>query len=45
VWRSRPLATVVACTTAFVSVGLFLLARDLPAGPYADDRGDDPEPG
>ena len=38
-WRSRTLAVITACITAFVSVGLFLLAR------ASEDRGDDTEPG
>jgi hypothetical protein len=32
-WRGRPLAIITACITVFVSVGLFLLARTMPAGP------------
>jgi hypothetical protein len=32
-WRGRSLAVVTACVTVFVSVGLFLLAREMPAGP------------
>jgi len=35
----------MACITAFVSIGLFLVAREMPAGPYSDDGGDDAEPG
>ena len=38
-WRGRTLAIITACITAFVSIGLFLLAR------ASDDRGDDAEPG
>ena len=44
-WRGRSLAIITACVTVFVSVGLFLVARAMPAGPYSDDRGDDAEPG
>ena len=44
-WRGRPLAIITACITAFVSIGLFLVAREMPVGPYSDDRGDDAEPG
>jgi hypothetical protein len=36
-WRGRPLAIITACITALVSIGLFLVARDMPA--------DDAEPG
>jgi hypothetical protein len=32
-FRARPLAIITACITAFVSVGLFLAARGMPAGP------------
>ena len=38
-WRGRTLAIITACITAFVSAGLFLLAR------ASEDRGDDTEPG
>ena len=44
-WRGRSLAIIMACITAFVSIGLFLVAREMPAGPYSDDGGDDAEPG
>lgn len=44
-WRGRSLAIITACVTVFVSVGLFLVAREMPAGPYANSRGDDAEPG
>jgi hypothetical protein len=44
-WRGRSLAIITACITAFVSIGLFLAAREMPAGPYSDDGGDDAEPG
>lgn len=43
-WRGRSLAIMTACITAIVSVWLFLLAREMPAGPYSD-RGDDADPG
>ena len=32
-WRGRSLAIITACGTALVSVVLFLLAREMPAGP------------
>ena len=35
----------IVAITAFVSIGLFLAAREMPAGPYSDDGGDDAEPG
>jgi hypothetical protein len=44
-WRGRPLAIITACVTVFVSAGLFLAAREAPAPPYSNDRGDDAEPG
>ena len=43
-WRGRSLAIITACITVLVSAVLFLCAR-MPAGPYADDRGGDAEPG
>jgi len=32
-FRGRSLAIITACVTVFVSVGLFLVARAMPAGP------------
>jgi hypothetical protein len=32
-WRGRSLAIITACVTVVVSVGLFLVAREMPAGP------------
>ena len=43
-WRGRSLAIITACVTVIVSLGLFLVARDLPARRYSK-RGDDAEPG
>ena len=43
--RGRSLAIITACITVFVSVGLFLVARNMPSRPSSDDRGDDAEPG
>lgn len=40
-WRGRSLGVTLAWMTAFVSLGLFLLARQMPS----DDRGDDQDPG
>ena len=40
-WRGRSLAITTAWITAFVSAGLFLVARAMPSGPSSDDRGDD----
>ena len=31
-WRGRSLAIITACVTVFVSVGLFIVAREMPAG-------------
>ena len=36
-WRGRSLAIITACVTVFVSVGLFLVARAMPAGPHSND--------
>jgi len=44
-WRGRSLAIITACVTVFVSVGLFLRAREMPAGPHPKDRGADAKPG
>jgi hypothetical protein len=44
-WRGKSLAIITACITVFVSLLLFLFSREMPAGPYSDDRGDDAEPG
>ena len=40
-WRGRSLAIITACVTVFVSLGLFLVAREMPAGPYSSNRGDE----
>ena len=37
--RGRSLAIITACVTVFVSVGLFLVAREMPAGPHSNNRG------
>ena len=40
VFRGRSLAVVTASITVLVSVGLFLVARDVPSERDSDDRGD-----
>jgi hypothetical protein len=42
-WRGRSLAVTIAWITAIASVGLFLLAWQVPSDP--DDRGKDHHPG
>ena len=44
-WRGRSLAVTLASMTAFVSVGLFLLARQMPSDLDPRPRGDDHDPG
>jgi hypothetical protein len=44
-WHGRSLAVITACVTALVSLVLFRVSREMPAGPDSDDRGDDAEPG
>jgi hypothetical protein len=36
-WRGRSLAIITACVTVFVSIGLFLVAREMPAGTSSND--------
>jgi hypothetical protein len=40
-WRGKSLAVTVVWITAFISVGLFLLARQLPSEAKSDVRGED----
>ena len=44
-WRGRSLSVTLAWITAFISLGLFLLARQMPADLNPRDRGDDHQPG
>jgi hypothetical protein len=44
-WRGRSLALTVACITAFVSLGLVVLARQEPPDAAGDASPDGPEPG
>jgi hypothetical protein len=44
-WRGRSLPVTLAWITAFASLGLFLLARQLPSDVNPTARGDDRDPG
>ena len=44
-WRGRSLGITLTWITAFVSVGLFLLARQIPPGRNSRARGGDDDPG
>jgi hypothetical protein len=44
-WRGRSLAVTLAWITAFISLGLFLLARQMPYDANPSARGDDHAPG
>ena len=44
-WRGRSLAITTACITGFVSVALFLLARQVPSDPDPDQLGHEGDTG